>query len=171
MLNSKNALAVALSAALASTAAFAEDRATAGYDLTNDTDNVWFATAEKNVFVFGAQNALYVSGGVTQLVGGDATYALGGGVEYALTRNFLVKGGAEYNYAESADEFVTYRAALVFQNANTRVSGSLVKPEGRDILGEVTGEYTIWNGLGVGVGCTFDENAYRSSQVFVSYIF
>lgn len=173
MLNSKKSLvlAIAIASSFAATSAFAEDRATAGYNLTNDTANEWFATAEKNVFVFGAQNALYVNGGVNQLVGGDATYTVGGGVEYALTQNFLVKAGADYNYAESADEFVTYRAGLVFQNNDLRVAGSAVKAESQEVFGEVTAEYTFWKGLGVGVGGTFDKDEYRGSQVFVSYIF
>lgn len=173
MLNSKKslALAIALSATLASTSAFAEDRATAGYNLTNNAANEWFATAEKNMFVFDAQNALYVNGGVTQLVGGDAAYSVGGGVEYALTQNFLVKAGANYNYVESADEFVTYRAGLVFQNSNLRIAGSAVKPESQDVFGEVSAEYTLVDGFGVGIGGTFDDSDYHATQVFVSYIF
>lgn len=168
---SRSTLVAVLAAMAFSSSAFAEDRLTAGYGVSNDTANEWFATAEKNVFVFGAQNALYVNGGVTQLVGGDAVYTAGGGVEYALTQNFLVKGGAEYNYAESADEFVTYRAGLVFQNNDLRIGASAVKPEGADTFGEVTAEYTFLGGLGIGAGSTFDKDDYRTSRVFVSYIF
>lgn len=162
----------ALIAGLAFTStASAEDRIQVGYNFGDTTTDTWGVNAEKNLFDVGPAT-VYVEGAAVRLDGVDNTnVAAGGGVQFGLTDTVIAKFGVVNNFAESADDFVTYKAGLVYGGEAWRFAGSLLKSESVDTALELTAERKVFGDFGLGLGTLVDQNDYISTQVFGSYSF
>lgn len=151
--------------------ASAEDRIQVGYNFGDVTADSWGVSAEKNLFDVGPAT-VYVDGAAVRLDEVDNTNVVaGGGVQFGLTDAVIVKFGVVNNFAESADDFLTYKAGLVYGGEAWRFAGSVLKSESVDPAFELTAERKIVGNFGLGVGALVDQNDYISSQVFGSYSF
>lgn len=161
----------ALVAGLMSAPAFAEDRAQVGYYVGETVTDAWTVSVEKNLFDVGPAT-VYAEGSAIRLDGIDNTNAAAGaGVQFNLTDNLVGKIGVVHNFAEQAEDFVTYKAGLVYTDAAWRFSGSLLKSDSVDVVAELTAERKVAHNFGLGVGALFDEHDYIATQAFVSYTF
>jgi hypothetical protein len=155
----------------ATTTAVAEDRIAVGYNFGDVSADSWGVSAEKNLFDVGPAT-VYVDGSAVRLDEVDnTTIAAGGGVQFALTDTVIAKFGVVNNFAESADDFLTYKAGLVYGGDAWRFSGSLLKSESVDTALELTAERKVFGDFGLGLGALVDQNDYISTQVFGSYSF
>lgn len=161
----------ALLAGLVSAPVMAEDRAQVGYYVGETTTDSWAVGVEKNLFEVGPAT-FYAEGSAVRLDGIDNTNAAaGGGVQFNLTDNLLGKFGVVHNFAEQAEDFVTYKAGLVYAGEAWRFAGTVLKSDSLDPVAELTAERKIIGNFGVGVGALFDENDYIATMGFVSYSF
>lgn len=168
-----NFAAFALIAGLAfSATASAEDRVQAGYFAGNGVSDSWGVSGEKNVLEIGSAT-VFVEGSADRFEGVDnTTTALGAGVQFNVTKNLLAKVSVVNNFAEYSNDYLTYKAGLVYSVNDWRLSGSVLKTEGySNLVGEVTAERKLVGNFGVGAGALFDKSDYLGTQLFVSYSF